>query len=141
MQKLKHYETLENVEKLIKEGEDRIQFTQNEHLLNLRTLHNDNLRALKEAKDEYQTKLAKMSKAHHAQLSNMESFAVEVAVKKYNFMLQDAYGLFNEEIKRVNGDHRQMQELITFYEEKIKTLVMTIVRLERMIVEINQYLH
>jgi hypothetical protein len=30
-----------------------------------------------------------------------------------------------------------MQELITFYEEKIKTLVMTIVRLERMIVEIN----
>jgi chromosome segregation ATPase len=71
----------------------------------------------------------------------METFAVEVAVKKYNFMLQDAYGLFNEEIKRLNGDHRQMQDLITFYEDKIKTLVLTIVRLERMVVEINQYLH
>jgi hypothetical protein len=64
MQKNKHYEILENVEKLIKEGDDRIAMTQNEFLLNMRTLHNENLRSLKETKDDLQTKLNKLTKAH-----------------------------------------------------------------------------
>jgi hypothetical protein len=45
-----------------------LSMTNNEYLMNMRTLYNDNLRALKDAKDEFQMKLGKMQKAHQAQL-------------------------------------------------------------------------
>ena len=71
----------------------------------------------------------------------MEGFAVEIAIKKYTYMLTDAHAIYNQEITRLRTDYQEMHDVIYHYESRIKKLVATVVRLERMVVEQNQYFH
>lgn len=49
--------------------------------------------------------------------------------------------MFNEEKHRLMEDYDQMKAMLHFYEEKIKKLVATNCRQERMVVEAKQYFH
>jgi hypothetical protein len=54
---------------------------------------------------------------------------------------QEVKMLFNEERQRLMEDYDQMKEMLHFYEEKIKRLVATNCRQERLVVEAKQYFH
>jgi hypothetical protein len=85
--------------------------------------------------------MRKMQKVHGIQLRNMELIAVGAAIQMFALKAQEVKILFNEERARLMEDYGQLKQMLLFYEDKIKMLVATNCRQERLVVEAKQYFH
>lgn len=63
------------------------------------------------------------------------------AIQMFSLKAQEVKVMFNEERERLMEDFEQMKSMLHFYEDKIKRLVATNTRQERLVIEAKQYFH
>lgn len=71
----------------------------------------------------------------------MELIAVGAAIQMFSKKAYEVKMIFNVEVDRLQADYYQLKEMLIYYEKKIKQLVATNCRQERMVVEAKQYFH